>query len=134
MINAFSFTRINATLYHMEQSQSLTYYFIRWLVAAFALLVTCKIMPGWRVKGFSSAMIAAVVIGLADAIIWPILIVLTLPVNILTLGLFTFVVNGAVLKICSGLLEDFEIKGWWSAIFGALVLAVISSLFHWILI
>jgi putative membrane protein len=55
-------------------------------------------------------------------------------VNILTLGLFTFVVNGAVLKICSGLLEDFEIKGWWSAIFGALVLALISSLFHWILI
>lgn len=117
-----------------EQSHSLFYYFLHWLVAAFALLVTCKIMPGWRVKSFGAALIAAIVIGLADAIIWPILIVLTLPVNILTLGLFTFVVNGAVLKICSGLLEDFEIKGWWSAIFGALVLAMISSLFHWILV
>lgn len=118
----------------MEQTHSLTYYFIHWLVAAFALLVTCKIMPGWRVKGFGSALIAAVVIGLADVIIWPILIILTLPVNILTLGLFTFVVNGAVLKICSGLLEDFEITGWFSAIFGALVLAMISSLFHWVLL
>jgi len=117
-----------------QQSHSLMYYALHWLVAAFALLITCKIMPGWRVKGFGSAMITAVVIGLADAIIWPVLIVLTLPVNILTLGLFTFVVNGAVLKICSGLLEDFEIDGWWSAIIGALVLAAISSLFHWMLV
>lgn len=118
----------------MEQSHSLFYYFLHWLVAGFALLMTCKIMPGWKVKGFGSALIAAVVIGLADAIIWPILIVLTLPVNVLTLGLFTFVVNGAVLKICSGLLEDFEINGWFSAIFGALVLAMISSLFHWVIV
>lgn len=117
-----------------QQSHSILFYLLHWLVAGFALLITCKIMPGWRVKSYGSALIAAVVIGLADAIIWPLLIVLTLPVNILTLGLFTFVVNGAVLKICSGLLENFEIEGWWSAIIGALVLAMISSLFHWILV
>lgn len=117
-----------------QESHSLLFYAMHWLVAAFALLITCKVMPGWRVKGFGSAIITAIVIGLANTIIWPILIILTLPVNILTLGLFTFVVNGAVLKICSGLLEDFEIKGWWSAIIGAFVLAVISSLFHWILV
>ena len=117
-----------------QDAHSLMFYLMHWFVAALALLVTCKIMPGWKVKGLGAALIAAVVIGIADAVIWPILIVLTLPVNILTLGLFTFVVNGAVLKICAGLLDGFDIDGWMPAIFGALVLAVISSIFHYLLV
>ena len=116
------------------ENQSLMYYLIHWAVSAIALLVTAKIMKGWTVKGFGSAMIAAAVIGVADAVIWPILIVLTLPINILTLGLFTFVVNGAVLKICAAVLDGFDIDGWLSAIFGALILTIVSTLFHYILV
>lgn len=117
-----------------QSSHGLMFYFIHWLVTAFALLLTCKIMPGWKVRGFGSAMLTAVVIGIANAVIWPVLIILTLPINILTLGLFTFVINGAVIKICSGLLEDFEVRSWGSAIIGSLVLSLISTVFHFIFI
>jgi putative membrane protein len=116
------------------ENHSLFYYAIHWAVSAIALLVTAKFMGGWKVKGFGSALIAAAVIGVADAVIWPILIVLTLPINILTLGLFTFVVNGAVLKICATLLDGFDIEGWFSAIFGALLLAIVSTIFHFVLV
>ena len=116
------------------ENHNLMYYIVHWAVSAIALLVTAKIMPGWTVKGFGSAMIAAAVIGVADAVIWPILIVLTLPINILTLGLFTFVVNGAVLKICAAVLDGFDIDGWLSAIFGALILTIVSTIFHYVLV
>jgi putative membrane protein len=110
------------------------YYAIHWAVSAIALLVTAKIMKGWTVKGFGSALIAAAVIGVADAIVWPILIVLTLPINILTLGLFTFVINGAVLKISAAVLDGFDIDGWFSAIIGALLLTIVSTVFHYVLV
>ncbi len=116
------------------ESHSLVYYALHWAVSAIALLVTAKLMKGWTVKGFGSALIAAAVIGVAQAIVWPILIVLTLPINILTLGLFTFVVNGAVLKLCAALLDGFDIDGWWSAIIGALILAILSTIFHYALV
>ena len=106
------------------------YYFLHWLVSAFAVLITCKIMPGWHVKGFGSAMITAFVIGIANVIVWPILFFLTLPINIITLGLFTFVVNGAVILICSAILSDFKVDGWLSAIFGSIILTIISYFFH----
>lgn len=112
---------------------SLTVLIVHWVVSAAALLVTSKIMPGFKVSNFGSALVTAVVIGIANAVIWPILIFLTLPINILTLGLFTFVVNGAVLKICAAILKGFDITSWWSAIFGAIVLSVISALLHWVI-
>ncbi len=114
-----------------QHTYTLMSYLLHWLVSAVAVLVTCKVMPGWKVKGFGAALITAVVIGIANAVIWPVLIVLTLPVNILTFGLFTFVVNGAVIKICSGLLSDFEVDGWGSAIVGSLVLSIINVIFHY---
>ena len=116
------------------ENHGVLYFVMHWAVSAIALLVTAKLMKGWTVKGFGSAMIAAAVIGVADAVIWPILIVLTLPINILTLGLFTFVVNGAVLKICAAVLEGFDIDGWLSAIIGALILTIVSTVFHYVLV
>lgn len=106
---------------------------VQWLMSALALLVTSKLIPGFQIKGFASALWAAVVVGIANVIIWPILIVLTLPINLLTLGLFTFVVNGAVLKICAGLLSGFDIKGWWPAIFGSILISLVSSLMRYLL-
>jgi putative membrane protein len=116
----------------MEHTNSFAFLLIHWVVSAASLLVTSKIMPGFKVSNFGSAMVAAVAIGIANAIIWPVLIFLTLPLNILTLGLFTFVVNGAVLKICAALLKGFDIASWWSAIFGAIVLSIISALLRWV--
>jgi putative membrane protein len=107
---------------------------IHWLVSAVALLITAKLISGFRVDGFASALWAAVIIGIANAVIWPILIVLTLPINILTLGLFTFVVNGAVLKICAALISGFEIDGWWPAIFGSIVLSIVGVVLHYFIV
>ena len=103
-------------------------------VSAFALMTTAYVVPGFRLSGFISAVITAIVVGLANLIIWPVLIFLTLPLNILTLGLFTFVVNGAVLKICAALVPGFEIRSWGAAIIGAIILSLVSTGFHYILV
>lgn len=116
------------------ETSSLSYYLIRWVISALALLLTSKIIRGFHVASFTAALWAAIIIGLANMLIWPILIVLTLPINILTLGLFTFVINGAVLKICAALLSGFDIDGWFSAILGAIVLSLIGTLLHYILV
>ncbi len=107
---------------------------LHWIVSAVSLMLTAYLVQGFRVKGFGSALIAAVVIGLANIFVWPALIFLTLPLNILTLGLFTFVVNGIVLKLCAALLPGFVIETWAAAIFGAIVLTVISSGMHYLLV
>jgi putative membrane protein len=103
---------------------------VHWLVSALALLGTAYMLPGFRVQNFTSALIAAVVIGIANTIVWPILFFLTLPLNIITLGLFTFVINGMVLKLCAMFIPGFEIQSWIAAILGAGLLSVISSLLH----
>jgi putative membrane protein len=112
----------------------LTFTLLHWFVAALALMITAYLVKGFKVKSFVAALITAVVIGIANAIIWPILIFLTLPINILTLGLFTFVVNGAVLKICAAFVPGFEIDSWFSAIIGAIILALVSMGLHYVLV
>jgi putative membrane protein len=106
---------------------------IHWIVSAVALLLTAFLVPGFRIKNFSSALVAAIFIGIVNAVIGPFLLFITLPINLLTLGLFTFVVNGIVLKICAGLLKDFEISSWASAIFGAFILALVRTLLSMVL-
>ena len=111
-----------------------SHFILHWLVAGLAVLLTSKLIRGFHVSGFISACIAALIIGLANALLWPVLIFLTLPINILTLGLFTFVVNGAILKICAAVLPGFEIDSWLSAIFGSVVLSLVSIVLHFILV
>lgn len=103
---------------------------LHWFVSALALMITAYFVRGFKVKSFISALFASLVIGLANAVIWPFLIFLTLPINILTLGLFTFVVNGAVLKLSASRLWGLEIKSWGAAIFGAIILSLVSAGLH----
>jgi len=107
--------------------------FIQWILSAVALTVTAWVVPGFKLKDFSSALIAAIVVGLANIFIRPFLLFLAIPFNILTLGLFTFVVNAAVLKLCAAMLRGFEITSWFSAIFGAVILAIVSSVMTYFL-
>jgi putative membrane protein len=104
----------------------------QWLISAFSLLIVAYLIQGFRVRNFVAALFAALVIGAVNAVLWPLLIFLTLPINILTLGLFTFVVNGMVLKIAAALMPGFEIKGWIPAIFGSIVLSVVGGLLRWV--
>jgi putative membrane protein len=101
---------------------------LRWVINALTLLVTSQIVPGIRIDSFGTALLAALVLGILNALLRPLLLILTLPVNILTLGLFTFVVNGVMLKLASDLVGGFHVDSFGSAVLGALVLALISFL------
>ncbi|MBI2915172.1 MAG: phage holin family protein [Firmicutes bacterium] len=104
----------------------------RWIVNALALFLTQYVVDGVQLEGFAAPLIAAAVLGVVNALIRPFLVLLTLPLNILTLGLFTLVINGFMLYIVSRAVAGFEIVGFWPAIFGALILSVISSIISFI--
>ena len=101
-----------------------------WLLSALALLITSRFVEGFEIKSFKSALTASIVIGLLNAVLRPILLLLTLPINILTLGLFTFVVNAIVLRAAAALMSTFRITDWMSAIIAALVLAIVQILMN----
>jgi putative membrane protein len=106
---------------------------LRWLVSALAFLVLPYIIPGITVKSFVTALVLALLWGLINITIKPILLILTLPFNILTFGIFTFVINGFLLWVLGGVVKGFEVHGFWMAVLGALVLSVITSLAQWTL-
>lgn len=110
------------------------HFILHWLVAGLSVLLTSKLIRNFEISGYFAALMAALVIGFANAILWPVFFWLTLPVTVVTLGLFVFVINGAVLKICAALLPGFEIRTWGAAIGGSIVLSVISYLLHLLLI
>ncbi len=106
---------------------------LSWLVSALAFLALPYIVPGILVKGIVTALVLALLWGLINITIKPILLLLTLPFNLLTLGLFTFVINGFLLWILGGVVKGFEVHGFLAAVFGAIVLSVIHTLTHWAL-
>ena len=99
---------------------------IGWLLNALALLGVAYLVPGIAVSNFTSALIAAAVIGLVNMLIKPILLILTLPVTILTLGLFIFVINGILFWLVGNFLDGFDVKTLMAGIIGAIVYSVIS--------
>lgn len=107
---------------------------IRWVLSGLALLAVSRLIPGFEVSSFTFAMIVAVFIGLANALIRPFIILFTLPINILTLGLFTFVVNAVILVMVAYVLDGFVITDFGAALLGAIVLwafnIIISFFFH----
>ena len=100
--------------------------FFRWLILTVAIIVTSYLLDGIRVSGFFSAFLAAAILGILNAFFRPILLILTLPINILSLGLFTFVINAIMLMMVSGVLSGFEVYGFWSAVFGSLLISLVS--------
>ncbi len=106
----------------------------QWLVSGLALALTAALVPGFRIRGFGTALIASLVIGLLNIFVRPILVFLTLPLTIITIGLFLIVVNAIVLRITAAFLDDMEISNWLSAILGAIVLAFADSLLHYLII
>lgn len=99
---------------------------IKWIILALSILGVQYIVPGISVSSFYTALIAAFFLGLVNLIIRPIILVLTLPINILTLGLFTLVVNGMLFWFLSTFIKGFQVSGFVAAVLGALVVAVSS--------
>jgi putative membrane protein len=105
-------------------------FLLTWLATAVALLVTAAIVPGLTITGIKAAIIGAAVLGFVNAIVKPILIIFTLPLTILTLGLFLFVVNAIALGLVGYLTPGFVVGGFFSAIFGSIVLSIVSGLIN----
>ena len=100
---------------------------LNWLLSAISLLIVSKVVPGFYVRGFAAALIAAVVIGLVNATLGFFLKIITLPLTFLTLGIFWWVINALMLMFASSLLAPaFVIHGFWPAFWGAIVLALIN--------
>jgi len=102
--------------------------FLRWLILTFSIIATSYLIDGIQVSGFVSAFFAAAILGILNAFFRPILLILTLPVNILSLGLFTFVINALMLMMVSGVISGFKVYGFWSAVFGSLLISLVSWL------
>ncbi len=100
----------------------------RWLIITVAILLSSMLIPGIRVDSLFTAVIAAGLLGLINVIIKPVLIILTLPLNILTLGLFTFIINAFLLKMVAYFVDGFEVSGFFAALLGALVISLVSWL------
>jgi len=97
-----------------------------WILNAVALLAVAYMMPSIRVASFGSAMLAALLLGLVNAVVRPLLLLLTLPVTLLTLGLFIFVINGLMFWLAGSMIEGFAVGGFWSAVIGSLLYSVVS--------
>ena len=108
------------------------YLLARWLLNAAALLLVAYLYPGVQVTSFGAALLAAVVLGLVNAVIRPILLVLTLPVTILTLGLFIFVINALLFWLVAELVGGFHVAGFWAALVGSILYSIITLVTSWI--
>lgn len=99
---------------------------VRWITVTCAISVAAYLLDGIQVSGFLSAFLAAAVLGFLNAFFRPLLLILTLPINVLSLGFFTFVINAAMLKMASSLIPGFYVHGFWTAVFGALIISIVS--------
>lgn len=103
---------------------------IRWLTTTAAIVATSYLLDGIQVGGFLSALFAAALLGILNAFFRPIALLLTLPINLLSLGLFTFIINALMLKMASGVIPGFNVYGFWPAVFGSLLISLISWLLN----
>lgn len=101
-----------------------------WILNALALYLVSRLVQGIHLASFYSALIAILLIGFINTLVRPVLLLLTLPITILTLGLFTFVINALLFMFAGNLLGGFSVDGFWAALWGSILLSVITTLLH----
>jgi putative membrane protein len=99
---------------------------LAWLINAVALIAVAYLVPGISVSSFLTALVAALVLGLVNAVVRPLLVILTLPVTLLTLGLFIFVINGLLFWFVGSFITGFVVSGFWPAMLGAILYSIVS--------
>jgi putative membrane protein len=104
---------------------------IRTLITMLGLFLASRLIPGVRIEGTGSFLLAAFLLGLVNAIVRPLLFVMTLPLSIVTLGLFIFVLNAAMFGLVAAMLDNFQVAGFWSALFGAIIVSITSTVASW---
>jgi putative membrane protein len=108
-------------------------FLLRCIINALALLAVTYLYDGVKVDDFTSALIAAVVLGVVNAVLRPIFVILTLPVTILTFGLFLFVINALLFWLVASIVPGFNVAGFWAAMFGSILFSIITLLTSWLL-
>ena len=103
---------------------------IHWFLSALAVMITAYVLPGIFVKSFFVALVVAVVLGLLNTIIRPILILLALPIEIVTLGLFTFVINAGLVMLTAKIVDGFAVASFWWALLFSLILSLVGGILH----
>lgn len=111
----------------------MVYLIVRWVINSLILVLITYVVPGFNVQNFFVALISALVLAFLNAIIKPILIILTLPINIITLGLFTLIINGLLFWFMASFIKGLTITGFWPAFWAALVYSIISMFINWLL-
>ncbi len=99
---------------------------IRWLITTLAIMVIPHVISGVRVEGFGTALAAAAILGVLNALVRPILIILTLPLTVLTLGVFILVINALLFELAGAVVSGLHIDSFWSALLGSLIVSVVS--------
>jgi len=100
---------------------------VLWLVVAFAILAAAYLLPGIKIKNYKIALVAAVVMGIVNALIQPVVAFFAYPITFVTFGLFSWVINGLMLMLVAKLVPDFEVNGCLTAIFGSAIISLISA-------
>lgn len=101
-------------------------FFLRWSINLFALVIAGSFIGGIRIESIGMSIVAAGILGVVNAVIRPVVLILTLPINLLTLGLFTLVINALMLQLVAYLVPGFIVEGFWAAFWGALVISLVS--------
>lgn len=104
---------------------------IRTLIYMLGLFLASRLIPGVWIEGAGNFFLAALLLGLVNAVVRPLTFLLTLPITIVTLGLFIFVLNAAMFGLVAAMLEGFSVAGFWSALFGAIVVSITSTVASW---
>lgn len=107
-------------------------FIVRLLINGMALMATATLVSGIHASGFWGAIIAALVLGIVNAIIRPVLLFFTLPLNVMTLGLFTFVINALMLMLTGAMVSGFVVDGFFAALIGSIVLSIVSAILSWL--
>ena len=110
------------------------YFLARWLINALAIFIVAHIVKGIEVSSTPTVLVIALVLGIINAFLRPFILLITLPINILTLGMFTFFINGALFYLVSKIVSDFPITGFWPAFWGYILFSIISFLLSLLII
>ncbi len=107
---------------------------ILWIINAGTLVLLPYVLPGITVSSFGSALVTALLLGLINTIIRPVLVLLTLPITLVTLGLFILVINALLFWMVASFVPGFQVHGFWSAFWGAILYSIISTLVSWLIL
>ena len=104
---------------------------LRTLITMLGLFLASRLLPGVWIEGTGNFILAAVLLGLVNAVVRPLFFLMTLPLTVVTLGLFIFVLNAAMFGLVAAMLDSFQVAGFWSAIFGAIIVGITSTVASW---